>query len=231
MEKLLSIFNGGQDMIRIVELDGNGGLRIDGLGGYIETAQGIFHYPERGLINDFAAGQDGVFGFTPNALGDGFRIHRFLPFSSAEKINSYVNPQTLGGLFPLLALVILTGILSPLYFRKSKNLFKKLVPIGMALSFLMIFLSLIDGYGEGDGLLYHLLLGYDGRFILSIMLANVFFALTLLATYKAYHSWCEAGITPIGGRIGRVYLGVFTISALVTSYILIEFNAIGFKFP
>ena len=85
-----------------------------------------------------------------------------------KRVGDFINPLVLGSLFSLFSLVLITGLGSPLYFRTSAKSQYRYLPIGMVICFIFIFLFLLEGYSEGDGLAYQMLLGHSTRIWLSI---------------------------------------------------------------
>ena len=219
----------GEGMID-VEKSGTDKLMIGGQGPYRQTDEGVFWSDQVKTGIDQEYGSSSLWTFSWDKDEERYALSpRVGGVISAVKVGTIHNPSFYSALFGLGFLVLLTGLVA--IFWRAQSSVEKYSKYAATLTPVFVILSLVVlmfGYTEGDSPAAYLTRGGEGRFILSMLFANlsVVGLVTLLVT-----SVCVWILQNGVGLLRRIHLGLIGVAALAMLTVFIFSNFIGFNFP
>jgi len=232
MESALDLLNGPFATTRVTR-DGEGGLAVNGRGGFRPVAPGVF------FNADAAPGLDGTFIDSPIwAFGrdEDERVDVVSPLVSVDpsvRVGRFWNPEFVGAAWGIMTLVMLTGPIA--FFWPASSVGERrsrYVPILYPLLLVAIPLILLEGYGEGDSFIAHYLTGKPGRFVAVLVCTHVLALGSMMMLFAARASWRHAYWGPsLRGRLRRIHFSVLTATALGLLPIFWYSHLIGWRLP
>jgi CubicO group peptidase (beta-lactamase class C family) len=225
VEKVFNMLGAGYAVWKVAPGPGET-LSLNGVGGYRAVAPGVFFNAKA----------------TPQRLGDpnatstiaftreGGRTTAAVPQLSVdvwERCGELWNLKTIGLMLAVIALVLATGLWAPFWRGSPWAKAARWLPLLQLGLILAIPVGLLSGYAEGDGLMYHLLMGKPGRFVLLAALGNLLALAALLQVIAAVASW-RAGWW---GVVRRTQFSLIALASILLIAILGWLNLIGINLP
>jgi len=212
-----------------VERSGEDALLIGGMGPYRQTAKGVF------WSDSMPAGIDG--GFTDTSLwtfswdkDEGrYYLSPRLGITPLVKVGTFDNPAFYSQLFGFGLLVLLTGLVA-LFWRAESPAIKtvKYAVILTPIFVILVPVVLMLVYPEGDTPAAYLSRGDSGRFVLSIVFANLAALGCAVLIIGSVRCWLSPGGV---GVIRRIHLSLLGLAAIAMLMTLSFSNYIGVNLP
>lgn len=232
IEALFDFFNAGYGVHKVAAA-ADGTLTIRGVSGYRAIAPGVFFNPDAAPARQGDPNKSALYAFTI-ADGRAVALAPQLSVDSWERCGDAWNPATAGMGLPLVLLLFLSGIWC-LFWRTgggTPERLARILPVAALVSLLAMPAVFLGFYGEGDGLMYHLLEGKPGRFVTTILLGNLTGLLALSIIVASAVAWRRGWWGTGGwGVAHRVHYSLLALAALYLLVFLGSFNLIGMHLP
>ncbi len=240
IEAFFQLLSAGTSVLT-VEPGAQGGLKMNGVDGYVAVGPNDFLKPGYGPTLDGDPNAVELFAFNRDTAAPQ-HARSAAPLLSVDlwtRTSDFWNPKVISQAIVLLFLGSLTGILAIFWPKKDQGggpnnqaRVAKWLPVLFSLAILAIPLSLMAGYADGDGLMYALLLGQPTRFIVMILSANVAAVIALAMVIYTVLGWRNK-LWGHGGRAvaRRIHFSLLTMIAVAIIPCLAFVNLIGVNLP
>ncbi|MCP4044885.1 MAG: beta-lactamase family protein [Gammaproteobacteria bacterium] len=208
---------------------GQDGLMIGGKGPYRQTAEGVFwsDLVTTSIDNSFI--DTNLWTFSWDEGDELYYLAPRLGITPLVKVGNYENPGFYAQLFGIGLLVLLTGLV--MLFWRVDSLPRRIVKYAAVLTpvfVILIPIVLMFGYPEGDTPPAYLARGDSGRFVLSIVFAN----LAALGCVSLIIGFVQCWVSSGGlGIIRRIHLSLLGLAAMAMLMVLHFTNYIGVNLP
>ncbi len=228
MTFIMEIMFGGT----VVEVEKNGSdeLMIAGFGPYRQTAKGLFWSDDVKTEIDGEYGNTNIWTFSWDKAEQTYYLSpRMGGVSSHIKVGALSNPALYSALFGPGLLILLTGVIA--IFWKVKDGITSVTKYAIIFTPILVILSIVVlmfGYPEGDTPALYLQRGEPGKFILSLLFANlaiITIVTQLVASVRVWRVPSEVSL------IHRLHISLLGIGALAILIIFIFGNFYGFNLP
>jgi len=222
--EFIEVLSGGTVMY--VERSGEDGLMIGGKGPYQQTAEGVFWNDSLPIGIDGGFIDTALWTFTWDEHEKTYFLAPRLGITPLVRVETFDNPDFYSKLFGIGLLVLLTGIVAVFWRAGTRPV--KYAAILTPVCIILVPVVLMLFYPEGDTPPAYLTRGDNGRFILSIVFANLAALGCVVLITGSIRSWVSPGGLGIIRRIHQSLLGLAAIAMLMVLYFS---NYIGFNLP
>ena len=228
MEKMLGLTN--TIGVVSVEIAENGeGLMIYGSGPYAEVAPGVFWNGEIKSPLDGFFLDSPLFNFVRDEAGHVDYLVPQIGFDAWVKTGALGNPQTYGLLWAILFMIFLTAIVTLFYPKIENQPVAKWLPAIMLVLLIVMPLTIMLGYAEGETVIDELFFGRKVNFTQFALVANIIALCAVYFAWQVYLAWRDRYWSASrAGTVLRVHYTILGISAVLFIPIFSYLNLLGF---
>jgi CubicO group peptidase (beta-lactamase class C family) len=212
-----------------VERVGESELLIGGMGPYRQTANGSF------WSDDIDVGVDGDFivtslwTFSWDEAEGRYYLSPRVGITPLVKVGRLDNPAFYSSLFGYGLLILLTGLVAVFWrTEKAPDRYAKLAAVFTPIFVILVPIVLMFGYPDGDTPVAYLMRGDSGRFVISILFANMAALGCVVLIISFIRCWF---VTNELAMLRRVHLSLLGLGAMAMLMTLFFSNYIGFSLP
>ena len=233
MEKILDMLNGPEG-VTTVEAAGDNEIIINGKGPYVQVGKGVFWNDDLESSRYGSFGQSALWAFSWDGDEKRYFMTPRFAIDPFVKVSTFDNPRFYDKLLVIGLLFSLTGLFAFVWKRSTQagEQYAKRMAIILPIVIIAIPFSLVVGYGEGESLVSHLLLGDKSHYIVASILSNILFLMTLALIYFTYHAW-KGPFWGDGVRavMTRIHMSLIAMAAFLATTTFWFYNFVGFNIP
>jgi hypothetical protein len=225
--EFIEVLSGGTVMN--IERSGEDGLLIGGMGPYRQTAKGVFWGDSMPARIDGGFTDTSLWTFSWDKDEERYYLSPRLGITPLVKVGTFDNPAFYSQLFAFGLLILLTGLVAQFWrVQTSATRYVKYEDIFTPVFIILVPVVLMLGYPEGDTPAAYLSRGDSGRFVLSIVFANLAALGCVTLIFGSVRSW----LSPDGvGLIRRIHLSLLGMAAIAMLMAFYFSNYIGVNLP
>ena len=233
MEEILDMLNGPEG-VATVEKAGENEILINGKGPYRQVGKGVFW---NGELESYRSGQFGdsaLMAFSWDADEQRYFATPRFAIDPFVQLGTFDNPRFYDQLLLIGLFIAFTGFLTFAWKKsqKASEKYAKLIAVILPIIIISVPLSLMVGYGDGESVASHLLLGNSSHYIVGALLSNILFLMTLAQVYFAYSAWKESYWGEgVRATLSRIHLRLIAIAACLATITYWFYNFVGFNIP